>query len=191
MSDPAGAWRYNSPGVSLRTLVRPLPPRSPEYQLYRLESLLQAVQDLWVATLREHSGGSGTLASRGRGRRTTGGSLSSISASAAKLLKPSLLLGGAICNEAVQALRLWVPDCGGPSASLLRVRSLLLGLHDLLGCYGNPRRKAECAAASRTLATLLNRSAGAGQVELVHGCLTEAEALVRYALRTLQESRAA
>jgi hypothetical protein len=188
--------RRQAPAVRYNRLLCPVPPGSVEYQIFRLEGLFQSLQDLWLAATNGGYDAAGMLAAYRRMQAITGaGRLDDVPADT-WFIKPSLVLGGMICNEAISALQAaesTEPAAhSGPEteACLVQLRNLLIALHDLLevNAYheGYPIEK---DAAHRELASLLGRSKRVSQTELIHACFAAGSELATKAIATLQDAK--
>ncbi len=160
-------------------------PGSAAYELFRLENLFHALQDLWLADL------SGLRAARCRVQAITGADCLPEIPDSADFIGPTLELGRVICNRAIEAIRRERPHSGPDEPAIdeyvLQLRDFLSALADLLDAieYGDSA-PLERQAARSELARLLGLNTEAGDRELIGECFATAGAVATEAIAALQ-----
>ncbi len=189
--------KRTSPGEKLHTYFAPVLKSSPEYHIFRLESLFQALQDLWMAGTRKRHDSAAVLAAYRRVQAITGVNTPTDVPADSWFIMPFLVLGSMICNDAIHALEASSGSTISAERStssvenyLLQMRNLLIALHDFL--EANTYQKnypQENQAARMELASLLGPRAPVTQNELIHASFVTGSEIATTALATLQHAR--
>lgn len=189
-------FRRNSPGAPLHPYFAPVPKTSPEYHLFRLESLFQALSDLWLTGTHKRHDSMELLTAYRRIQTITGLSGSNEAAPDCWFIMPFLMLGGMICNDAIHALQAGGDEADPPrqipspvESYVGQLRTLLVALHDFLEANAYQLNCPQGGQAQKELASLLGRHLPLNQNEIIHASFVTGGEIATTALATLQHSR--
>lgn len=181
-----------------RAYLAPVAKGSPEYHLFRLESLFQALHDLWIAGSNKHRDSVEVLSAYRRAQAITGLSSQNDVPTDSWFIMPFLVLGGMICNDAASALQA-SRTTGGSGAHhpsslenyVTQMRSLLITLHDFMELSTYQKQPVQDTKAIRQeLAALVGQHATMlHQNELIRISFVTGSEIATTALATLQHAR--
>ena len=184
MGEHSGPWRDGFLAW-VEVCSQPPPPGSAAFELFRLENLFHALQDLWLADISE------LRAARRTVKAITGADCLPDNSDAIEFIGPTLKLGGVICNRAIEALHHEhphaEPDAVAVGEYVLQLRDFLSALADLLDSLeSGDSAPLEQQAARSELARLLGLNPDADDRELIGECFATAGAVATEAIAALQ-----